>query len=115
MKLWKITQHREHGRNYWTWSLLAADGTIDAISGNLADYGATIHDAVTHGFRPTEDHWIVQSVYYTTHYERGKRAVIVGENYKSGMTPSPTRPLKERRGSNEPSAFRPTLTEREDE
>jgi hypothetical protein len=115
MKRWTFRQQREAGRSYWTWTLLAADGSIDTISGSLSDYGAAIHDAVNHGFRPTEDHWVVKSIYYTTHYERGKRAVIVGEQRTSGITPPPTRPLKERRERSAPSAFRHTPTEREDE
>jgi hypothetical protein len=43
----------------------------------------------------------------------GKRAVIVGEQHHSGITPPPARPLKERREGTAPSAFRHTLTERE--
>jgi hypothetical protein len=96
MKRWKFKQHRENPRSYWTWSLLAVDGTIETISGSLADYGAAIHDAVNHGFRPTEDHWIVESIYYTTHYARGKQAVIVRPDYDSGMTSQPPQPLRRR-------------------
>jgi hypothetical protein len=67
--------------------VLLPDDTIETLSDtHFADYGAAIHDAVLHGFAPTEDHWIVAAVHYTTHFKHGNKAVIV-PNKDAAPTP----------------------------
>lgn len=61
----------------WTWRLLGADGCIEREAVGFEQYGVALHDAIRNGFRPTEDHWIVDAAREVTHHEHGKKPLVV--------------------------------------
>lgn len=66
---------KEHGvrKRYWTWSVLAMDGSAARTSEQrFPDYGAAIHDAIKHRFCPSEDEWVVESTHSNAYFKRGK-------------------------------------------
>src|SRR5687767_1409394 len=66
---------KEHGvrKRYWTWSVLAMDGSVARTSKqHFADYGAAVSEAIRNGFRPTEDEWVIESGRSNAYYRRGK-------------------------------------------
>jgi hypothetical protein len=76
-KRWLFKELRGAKPRRWAWRVLRVDGSIESTSGEFKDYGAAMHDAITNGFRPTECHWIVESEHHTSHFEPGRRAVII--------------------------------------
>jgi hypothetical protein len=78
----------------WTWRTLSVHGTIDHQSEEFEAFGVAVRDAIKKGFDPREDHWIVQTLHSTTHYERGNAIVDIPHTYpKVGgkAAPSTTR------------------------
>jgi hypothetical protein len=63
---WAFIGHAK--KNQWTWRQLSIDGSIAHISSPLSDFGAAISDAIKHGFRPKEHHWVVTNKTGTTHF-----------------------------------------------
>ena len=61
----------------WTWSLLGADGYVERQSGDFEHYGVALQDAIRNGFRPTEDHWVVDAAHEVTHHEHGQKPLVV--------------------------------------
>jgi hypothetical protein len=93
-KRWLFKELRGAKPRSWAWRALRVDGSIESTSGEFKNYGAAMHDAITNGFRPTESHWVVESEHHTTHFEPGRRAVIIPN---AEHTPLPSlRPLKPR-------------------
>jgi hypothetical protein len=45
----------------WTWRVLLADGTTSSSTQSFETYGVAIHDAIRHGFLPSEHEWSVIS------------------------------------------------------
>ena len=61
----------------WTWRLLGADGLIEHQAGDFEQYGAALQDAIHNGFRPTEDHWIVETAHEVAHHEHGHKPLVI--------------------------------------
>jgi hypothetical protein len=61
----------------WTWSLLGDDGWIEHQAGDFEHYGVALQDAIRNGFRPTEDHWIVENAHEVAHHEHGHKPLVV--------------------------------------
>lgn len=61
----------------WTWRRLGGDGSIEAQASDFESYGAALQDAIHNGFRPTEDHWIVDAAREVTHHEHGRKPLVV--------------------------------------
>jgi len=61
----------------WTWRLLAADGCIQQQARDFEHCGAAVNDAIRNGFRPEEDHWIVDTARETTHHEHGRKPLVI--------------------------------------
>src|SRR5688572_4729828 len=59
----------------WAWRQLDADETIKDASNAHADLGAALTEAISRGFNPAMDDWIVQSRERITRYSPGKPAV----------------------------------------
>ena len=69
---WCFKEH-EVPEHYWTWSVIATDGSVARTSQqHFADYGAAVCEAIRNGFRPTEDEWVVESLKSNTYFSRGK-------------------------------------------
>lgn len=65
---WQFIEDREADRACWTWCVLLLDGTIERQSQRFNTYGAAVGDAIRHGFRPSQHHWIVVTRYTATHF-----------------------------------------------
>jgi hypothetical protein len=61
----------------WTWRLLGADDCIEHQGGDFEQYGMALQDAIQNGFRPTEDHWIVDTAHEVTHHEHGQKPLVI--------------------------------------
>jgi len=71
----------------WTWRTLKVDGSIEQQSREFPSYGAAVHDAIINGFRPTEDHWAIESTHLITHFERGQTEVVITKNDNTTLVP----------------------------
>ena len=72
---WKFVQHDERGRQRWKWLRTAAGGAI--ASGDFPSYAAAVMDAVTRGFRPKSEPYLVESPGRLVRFEPGRRPVTV--------------------------------------
>ena len=86
---WAFVHHAESSQ--WTWRQLSVDGSIAHISSPLFDFGAAVVDAIRHGFRPKEHHWIVTNTNGTTHFHPGNPPLSIPPD---GLA---VKPPKERR------------------
>jgi hypothetical protein len=55
----------------WTWCRM--DGSEPCTSVPFAEYGAVIENAISHGFNPTSQNWLVKSDGRTTHFRPGQQ------------------------------------------
>ena len=74
---WQFIEDHEHGEISWAWRLMGADETIEQHSPQFSNYGAAVNDAIRHGFRPPEQHWIVVTPGTITHFRHGAKPVTV--------------------------------------
>src|SRR5262245_46052175 len=72
---WSFNYDVHEGR--WTWRQLSIDGSIAHISSAFSDYGAAVVDAIKHGFRPREHHWVVMNRTGITHFHPGNAPVSI--------------------------------------
>ena len=72
---WAFINHGEESE--WTWRQLSFDGSIAHISSPLQDFGAAVSDAIKHGFRPKEHHWVVTNRTGTTHFHPGSMPISI--------------------------------------
>ena len=86
---WAFVRHAESGD--WTWREMSIDGSIARISSPLWDFGATISDAITHGFRPKEDHWVVTNRTGTTHFDPGSTPIAIPPDHQVVKPPNERR------------------------
>ena len=63
---WSFVHHADESR--WTWRQPKIDGSIELTSSPFSDFGAVVGDALKHGFRPKEHHWVVTNKNWTTHF-----------------------------------------------
>jgi hypothetical protein len=73
---WELI-HLPNGSDTWAWQRLKIDGSIELTSSPLSDFGTAVADALKHGFRPKEHHWIVKSKSSVTHFHPGQTPVSV--------------------------------------
>ena len=76
-KRWWFTEYAKQVPVRWSWRVLNGDGTIDQQSAEFDSYGAAVRDALGNGFRPSRDHWAVETTIAVTHFQRGAESVIV--------------------------------------
>src|SRR6185503_3685803 len=74
---WELVLH-ENGARTWSWRRIDAGGAIEQCSEGYADFGQAVADAVNHGFRPKECHWLIKSATWTHHFAPGGAPVTVG-------------------------------------
>jgi hypothetical protein len=87
-KRWWFTEYTKQEPTRWTWRLLRVDGSIEQQSAEFASYGAAVRDAIINGFRPTQDHWVIESTHAVVHYEHGQHSVVVAKlGEKSRLVP----------------------------
>jgi hypothetical protein len=61
----------------WTWRVVLADGSTDSSTQSFETYGVAIHDALRHGFLPSEHEWSVISSTGIARFLCGHDPVIV--------------------------------------
>jgi hypothetical protein len=72
---WAFIYH--HVEKQWTWRQLSVDGSIARSSSPLSDFGEAVSEAIRHGFRPKEHHWVVTNRTGTTHFHPGKMPIPI--------------------------------------
>ena len=82
---WWFTEYATPRPPRWGWRTLAVDGSIERQSGEFENYGAAVHDAIVHGFRPDEDHWAIESTHLITHFLHGQKTVDITTNDKATL------------------------------
>jgi hypothetical protein len=87
---WQFVERAEDRDVAWTWRVLFADGTITVSSHSFASYGIAVHDAIRHGFLPSEHDWAVVSSAGTARFHCGNDPVMV----TGGASPSRPRRRK---------------------
>jgi hypothetical protein len=74
---WCFKEHQIRER-YWTWSQVTTDGSVVRTSEqHFPDYGAAVCEAIRHGFRPTEDEWVVESLKSNAYFRRGRSVPVL--------------------------------------
>lgn len=91
-KRWRFTEYTKEAPARWTWRLLSPDGSIEQQSGEFENYGAAVRDAIIRGFRPTQDHWIIESTHALVHYEHGKHSIVVPKADRNSRLVPPRAP-----------------------
>ena len=94
-RCWWFTEDGKTGQARWEWRLLRDDGTGERESREFASYGEAVRDAIVHGFRPTEDHWAIESTHLVTRYENGQQCEVLAKTGKQRGTPSGIRTREE--------------------
>jgi hypothetical protein len=69
MKLWHFMEATAASGGTWTWRLIGASGGTESTSVPLPNYGATVTDAIRHGFQPSTDKWVVVAAAGVTRFE----------------------------------------------
>jgi hypothetical protein len=73
---WLFKRHQDQPM-LWTWCLMDANDCIERQAGDFENHGAALQDAIHNGFRPTEDHWIVENAHEVTHHEHGQKPLVI--------------------------------------
>ena len=55
----------------WTWHRTDSGKSTTALSARRQTIGAVMADAIVHGFRPSVDHWIVDTLQTVSYFEPG--------------------------------------------
>src|SRR5687767_13991117 len=74
---WEFVLHQGAERE-WSWRRVGVDGAIEHKSKPHSTYGLAVEDAISSGFRPQEQHWLVTSKEWTTHFEPDESPVSLG-------------------------------------
>jgi hypothetical protein len=91
---WSFIENTGRQPPRWVWRQLADNGGSDQKSREFDSYGEAIRDAIIHGFRPTEDHWAIESARLVTHYANGQQTIVTPRRAKTvaqGKRPSQRR------------------------
>jgi hypothetical protein len=90
---WCFKEHQARER-YWTWSVIATDGSVARTSEQrFPDYGAVVFEAIRHGFRPTDDEWVIESLNSNAYFKRGRSVqVLPGKTGCPPDSPDPKSP-----------------------
>jgi hypothetical protein len=83
---WAFFHHADVGQ--WTWRQLSVDGSIAEISSPLSDFGSAVGDALKHGFRPKEHHWVVSHRTGTTHFHPGNTPISIPSDRQAVKPPN---------------------------
>jgi hypothetical protein len=98
-KRWWFKQQKDERR--WTWRSLRGDGTIEQQGGDFQSYGTAVIDAIHKGFRPKEDHWVIDTGHDVTHYEQGKQPIMTPKIDRA-MPPDLGKKIERYSGQQEP-------------
>ena len=96
-KRWWFTEYSKQTPARWAWRLLNGDGTIEQQSAEFESYGAAVQDALGNGFRPSRDHWAVETTVAVTHFQRGAESVIILKGDRDPLIAAPASPRVRRR------------------
>jgi hypothetical protein len=66
---WQFIAHHDGVRESWSWRRLVIDGAVEATSERHTDFGKAVLDAVTNGFKPRTQGYVVISREWVTHYQ----------------------------------------------
>lgn len=77
MKRWCFTEHEKRPPVWWSWRAYSAEGAVEHVSDGFKTYGAAVVDAIRNGFRPSDDHWIVETAQAVVHFAHGRHAVSI--------------------------------------
>ena len=75
MQRWHFTEHDKRPPVWWTWRVCSPDGKIEHVSDAFRSYGAAVADAISNGFRPRDDQWVVETSQALVHVGRGEHSV----------------------------------------
>jgi hypothetical protein len=76
--VWRFVENGELGRQRWTWRRkMTVDGAIEAASRDFPSYAAAVMDAVSKGFRPKSEPYLVESLGRLIRFEPGRRPVTI--------------------------------------
>jgi hypothetical protein len=78
-KVWRFVE-RVNSPARWTWQLLGPDGAIAQESEQFNSYGDAIAHAIRFGFRPSDDHWVVEGLHTVTHFTPQNTPVVIPRN-----------------------------------
>lgn len=81
---WEFVLSQDEPRQ-WSWRCIAVDGSIDRHSEAYPTYGSAVDNAIKNGFRPAEQHWLVTTDKWTTHFQKGKPPMSIGQD--GGVAP----------------------------
>jgi hypothetical protein len=81
---WQFIEDNEPDSIHWTWRSMRVNDTIARQSSRFESYAAVVSDAIHHGLRLQEEHWIVVTPSTVTHFCPGSRPVTVPVAARTG-------------------------------
>ena len=74
---WQFIEDNTPDAIHWTWRSMRVNDTIARQSSRFESYAAVVSDAIHHGLRPQEEHWVVVTPSTVTHFSPGNKPVTV--------------------------------------
>lgn len=74
---WQFIEDNQADAIHWTWRSMRVNDTIAKQSSRFESYAAVVSDAIHHGLRLQEEHWIVVTPSTVTHFSPGNKPVTV--------------------------------------
>jgi hypothetical protein len=91
IKRWQFTEHDQHTRVWWTWQMVTSEGGTEKALDGFRSYGEAVADAISKGFHPRHDDWVVESMRTVVHFERGSAAARLPKGNDGPGGERPTR------------------------
>lgn len=93
---WTFVEHRDGNTAFWTWTRLLLNGRAKTTSPRFANYGEAVFDAISNGFKPSDESWAVVTSNGTTHFNAERFAQkgtsTANEHLHSGQLPRRAQP-----------------------
>lgn len=93
-RTWLFTELDNSRPARWRWRVLADDGSIERESREFDSYGEAVRDAIVSGFRPTDDHWVIESTHLVTRYAGGRQSTVRTKDIKPRGAAARKRPAQ---------------------
>ena len=71
---WTFVEHQDGSTPFWTWARLLLNGRAKTTSPRFANYGEVVFDAISNGFKPSDESWAVVTSNGTTYFNMGRFA-----------------------------------------
>ena len=82
---WQFVEISDGKGRQWLWRRLVISGEIAATSQTFEDFGAAIHDAIAHGFKPSHERWVTLYMTGVTYFDPVDGARVLTNETQEAM------------------------------